>query len=226
MREIKLDTETTGLDPKSGHRIVEIGMLEMNNKILTGNKFHFYINPERDMPLEAYRIHGISTEFLQDKPIFSSLVDDFIEFIDGGTLVIHNAAFDMKFINHELSLVGKPSIDMTSVVDTLAMARRIFPGAKASLDALCKKFKIDNSSRTFHGALLDAELLSEVYVELTGGRQVSFSIDLKEAITASKYDISSTSCGKIDTLVLKPSADEMTDHARLLQKIPQALWTL
>jgi DNA polymerase-3 subunit epsilon len=223
MREIILDTETTGLDPKSGHRIVEIGMLEMKNKILTGQKFHFYINPERDVPYDAYRIHGISTEFLQDKPLFASLADDFMDFIDGGRLVIHNASFDMKFINHELSLVNKPSIDMSAVTDTLAMARRMFPGARANLDALCKKFKIDNSSRQFHGALLDAELLSEVYVELTGGRQVSFSLKTKEVAGQERVrrDVDLAD-GSI--LVIKPSDEELAAHAALMSKIPGSLW--
>src|ERR1700677_2124379 len=180
MREIILDTETTGLDPKAGHRLVEIGMLEMHNKSLTGKKFHFYLNPQRDMPMEAYRIHGLSSEFLADKPLFADIADDLLDFIQDTKLVIHNAVFDMKFINHELSLLDKPSIDMLNVIDTLAIARRAFPGAKTNLDALCRRFRVDNSSRKFHGALLDAELLSEVYVELMGGRQTSFSISLKE----------------------------------------------
>lgn len=225
MREIILDTETTGLDPKSGHRLVEIGMLEMHNKILTGKKFHFYINPERDMPAEAYRIHGISAEFLADKPLFETITDEFLDFIDGGRLVIHNAVFDMKFINHELSMVGRPSIDMSYVIDTLPMARRMFPGAKANLDALCRRFKIDNSSRKFHGALLDAELLSEVYVELTGGRQVSFSMATKEK----KSDISKEEVRGIGglnpgTLVVKPTEEELEQHRLLMQKIPGSLW--
>jgi DNA polymerase-3 subunit epsilon len=227
VREILLDTETTGLDPKAGHRIIEIGMLEMKNKILTGNKFHFYINPERDVPLEAYKIHGISTEFLQDKPRFSEISESFLEFIDGARLVIHNASFDMKFINHELSLLSKPSIDMSSIVDTLNMARKMFPGARASLDALCKKFKIDNSSRKFHGALLDAELLYEVYVELTGGRQNTFVIkkgekkkELSESIKITSQDIY-----VLGTITIKPSDSELLEHQKLLQKILNHGWT-
>lgn len=225
MREIILDTETTGLDPKSGHRLVEIGMLEMHNKILTGNKFHFYINPERDMPEEAYRIHGISAEFLADKPLFVNIADEFLDFVSGGRLVIHNAVFDMKFINHELSIIGRPSIDMTNVVDTLPMARRMFPGAKANLDALCRRFKIDNSSRKFHGALLDAELLSEVYVELTGGRQVSFSISAKvkkdEAVNPEERNIIKSN---LNRLVVMPTEEELKQHSLMKQKIPSALW--
>lgn len=174
MREIILDTETTGLDPKTGHRIVEIGAVEMINKVLTGKKFHYYVNPERDMPPEAYRIHGISSAFLKDKPLFKDVADEFIEFIQFGKLVIHNAPFDMKFLNHELTLLKLPSIELSTVIDTLLMARRAFPGSRANLDALCKRFKVDNTDRETHGALKDAYLLAEVYVELSGGRQVSF----------------------------------------------------
>ncbi|MES2214444.1 MAG: DNA polymerase III subunit epsilon [Pseudomonadota bacterium] len=224
MREVLLDTETTGLDPKAGHRIVEIGMLEMNNKVLTGNKFHFYLNPDRDMPIEAYRIHGISTEFLQDKPRFSEVAEDFLKFIEGSRLVIHNASFDMKFINHELSLLNKPSIDMSSVVDTLAMARKMFPGARANLDALCKKFKIDNSSRQFHGALLDAELLYEVYVELTGGRQTTFVLKKKEQKQDFSLKIKTVERQRLGIVVIKPSEEEYRQHQLLLQKIPNNIW--
>lgn len=224
MREILLDTETTGLDPKSGHRIVEIGMLEMKNKVLTGKKFHFYVNPEREMPMEAYRIHGISTEFLQDKPRFAEIVEDFLLFIDEARLVIHNASFDMKFINYELSLLNKPSIDMSSVIDTLAMARKMFPGARANLDALCKKFKIDNSSRKFHGALLDAELLYEVYVELTGGRQNTFVIKKKEKKVELEASVKALTQNATSTIVVKPNNKEILQHKTLLQKIPGHIW--
>lgn len=173
-REIILDTETTGLSPKDGHRIIEIGALEMIDKVLTGEKFHFYINPERDIPEEAYKIHGISSQFLQDKPIFQDVVDEFLHFIKDGILVIHNAPFDIKFLNYELSLLKQSSLELDKTIDTLLIARKVFPGARVNLDALCRRFKIDNSSRQYHGALKDAELLSEVYIELTGGRQTSF----------------------------------------------------
>ena len=176
IREIILDTETTGLSPKDGHRIVEIGALEMVNKVLTGKQFHYYINPERSMSSEAYRVHGISEEFLKDKPLFKDVVEDFLEFIKEDSLVIHNAPFDIKFLNYELSLVNKIQLELLNAIDTLPMARKKFPGARASLDALCKRFKVDNSARQFHGALKDAELLAGVYVELTGGRQSSFSM--------------------------------------------------
>lgn len=168
-RLIILDTETTGLEPTSGHRIVEIGALELVNLIPTGRKFHYYINPERDVPEEAYRVHGISTDFLKDKPLFSNIVDEFLDFISDSRIVIHNAKFDMKFINHELKLVEKQAIDMSVTIDTMLIARKRFPGARASLDDLCKRFKIDLSKRKYHGALLDAELLSELYINLMGG---------------------------------------------------------
>ncbi|CEJ16215.1 DNA polymerase III subunit epsilon [bacterium YEK0313] len=173
MREIILDTETTGLDPLRGDRLVEIGGVELVNQFPTGRTFHVYINPERDMPEEAFRVHGLSAEFLSDKPVFAAVVDDFVTFAEGAKLVIHNAAFDMGFINAELKRAGREPINMDRVVDTLTMARRRFPGGSNSLDALCGRFGIDNSKRTKHGALLDAELLAEVYIELIGGRQTS-----------------------------------------------------
>lgn len=171
MREIVLDTETTGLDPKSGHRLVEIGAVELVNRFPTGRTWHHYMNPERDMPEEAFNVHGISGEFLVDKPLFETLADDFLEFIDDAMLVIHNAAFDIGFLNYELAGLDRPIIPQHQVLDTLALARRKHPGAQNSLDALCRRFKIDNSARTKHGALLDAELLADVYLELIGANQ-------------------------------------------------------
>ena len=224
MREIILDTETTGLDPKSGHRIIEIGMLEMRNKVLTGEKFHFYLNPERDVPQAAYMIHGISTDFLFDKPFFKDIADDFLVFIEGAPLVIHNATFDMKFINHELSLIGRPSLDMANVIDTLPMARKKFPGAKASLDALCNRFKIDNSSRNFHGALLDAKLLSEVYIELMGGRQESFTLSLNDQ-SQDVLNANNKSADDLNIVVLKPSEEELADHKMMIDsKLSNPIW--
>lgn len=176
MREIILDTETTGLDPLRGDRLVEIGGIELVNHFPTGRTYHVYLNPDRDMPEEAFRVHGLSAEFLADKPRFAELVDEFWGFIDGAKLVIHNASFDMGFINAELKRVGRPPFPAELVVDTLSMARRRFPGAAASLDALCSRFGIDNSRRTKHGALLDAELLADVYIELIGGRQATFGL--------------------------------------------------
>ncbi|MDA7705221.1 DNA polymerase III subunit epsilon [Rickettsiales bacterium] len=180
MREISLDTETTGLDPKDGHRIVEIGCVEIIDKVKTGNVFHIYINPERDMPEGAFKVHGISEEFLQDKPKFAEIAEDFIDFIKDTNLVIHNAAFDMKFINFELRQCGLEIIERRFVKDSLIMARNKYPGAKNSLDALCKRFKIDLSRREKHGALLDADLLADVYVELLGGNQRTLFEEKKE----------------------------------------------
>lgn len=175
MREIVLDTETTGLDPGKtkgeGHRLVEIGCIELYNLIPTGRTFHCYINPERDMPAEAEAIHGLSMDFLSKHPVFDHHVAPFLDFIGDAPLVIHNAGFDMKFINAELSWQGRGSIPFSRAVDTLKMARSLFPGAPASLDALCKRYEIDLSGREKHGALLDAELLAQVYLELKGGRQ-------------------------------------------------------
>jgi DNA polymerase-3 subunit epsilon len=171
MRELVLDTETTGLDPFDGHRIVEIGAVELVNHMPTGRTYHQYINPQRDMPQGAFEVHGISSEFLADKPVFRDIAADFIAFCDDAKLVIHNAAFDMKFINAELSQAGFAKLPDDRALDTLAIARQRFPGSPASLDALCRRFNIDNGARTKHGALLDSEILAEVYLELIGGRQ-------------------------------------------------------
>lgn len=171
MREIVLDTETTGLSPQDGHRLVEIGCLELFNHVATGNTYHTYIDPERDMPDGAFQVHGLSTEFLRGKPKFAEIADEFLEFIGDDPLVIHNASFDMGFINWELKAVGRPPLPMSRAIDTLDIARKKFPGAQNNLDALCRRFNVDNSGRTKHGALLDSELLAEVYLELMGGRQ-------------------------------------------------------
>ncbi|OYW41309.1 MAG: DNA polymerase III subunit epsilon [Azorhizobium sp. 12-66-6] len=171
MREIVLDTETTGLEANGGDRVVEIGCVEMVNRILTGNVFHVYLNPERDMPVEAFNVHGLSAEFLADKPRFAETVDGFLEFIAGDTLVIHNASFDIGFLNAELERAARPPIARDRVIDTLALARRKHPGGPNSLDVLLNRYGIDSSRRVKHGALLDAELLAEVYSELLGGRQ-------------------------------------------------------
>ena len=177
MRQIVLDTETTGLSPQGGDRLVEIGCLEIINQVATGENFHVYINPERDMPEGAFKVHGLSAEFLSDKPKFAEVVDGFLEFIGDAPLVIHNASFDMGFINHELQMVGRPPIEQARAIDTLLIARNRFPGAQNSLDALCRRFGIDNSNRVKHGALLDSELLAEVYLELMGGRQPGLVLD-------------------------------------------------
>ncbi len=178
MRQIVLDTETTGLEPSEGHRIIEIGCVEMLSRRVTGNNFQVYINPQREVEQEAMEVHGITNEFLNDKPLFADVVDEFIEFIDGAQLIIHNAPFDVGFINNEFNLLnsGKGAIeDYSTVLDTLAMARKKFPGQKNNLDALCRRYEIDNSRRQLHGALLDSEILADVYLIMTGG-QVSLSL--------------------------------------------------
>lgn len=171
MREIVLDTETTGFEPAEGHRIVEIGAVELLNHLPTGRHFHKYLNPQRPMPKEAFEVHGLGDDFLRDKPLFAAIAGEFLDFIGDAKLVIHNAAFDMKFLNAELSRAGQPMMDWGRAIDTVALARTRFPGAPASLDALCRRFGVDNSRREKHGALLDSEILAEVYLELIGGRQ-------------------------------------------------------
>ena len=189
MREIVLDTETTGFEPHEGDRIVEIGAIELMGHVPTGRTYHPYINPQRSMPAEAFGVHGIGPDLLEppqepkpgqetlrDKPLFKDIAQDFVDFIGDAKLIIHNAAFDMKFLNAELGWLNRPHLPMDQAVDTLAIARRRFPGSPASLDALCRRFAIDNSSRTLHGALLDSEILAEVYLELIGGRQPDFAL--------------------------------------------------
>ena len=180
MREIVLDTETTGFKPSEGHRIVEIGCVELYNHVPTGTVWHSYVNPERDMPDGAFQVHGLSEAFLADHPVFAEITGEFLEFLGDAQLVIHNAAFDMGFINRELEALDLAPIPMDRTVDTVQIARTRFPGAQASLDALCRRFSIDNSARTKHGALLDAELLAEVYLELMGGRQRDFALVARE----------------------------------------------
>ncbi|WP_300011484.1 DNA polymerase III subunit epsilon [uncultured Roseobacter sp.] len=176
MREVVLDTETTGFDPETGDRIVEIGAVELMGHMATGKTYHQYINPERSMPEEAFQVHGLDDDFLRDKPKFAQVGQAFLDFIGDAKLVIHNASFDIKFLNAELKWIGLPQIPWEQAIDTLEIARKRFPGSPASLDALCRRFNIDNSSRTLHGALLDSEILAEVYLELIGGRQPDFGL--------------------------------------------------
>lgn len=186
MREIVLDTETTGLDPLRGDRLVEIGCVEIYNRMPTGQTYHVYINPERDMPMEAFNVHGLSAEFLSTKPLFSEVVDEFLAFIGDAPLVIHNASFDISFINAELDRIKRPAISRDRLVDTLLLARRKHPGVSNRLDDLCSRYSIDNSHRTKHGALLDSELLAEVYIDLIGARQ-------SQLILASETRVAQTS---------------------------------
>jgi len=176
MREIVLDTETTGFDPQDGDRIVEIGAVELNNHVPTGRTYHQYINPERSMPQGAFEVHGLGDDFLKDFPVFKAVGQAFLDFVGDAKLVIHNASFDMKFLNAELGWAGMRTLPMDQAIDTLAIARNKFPGSPASLDALCRRFGVDNSAREKHGALLDSEILAEVYLELIGGRQPDFAL--------------------------------------------------
>jgi len=176
MREIVLDTETTGFDPQTGDRIVEIGAVELMGHVATGKTYHQYINPERSMPDEAFQVHGLGDDFLRDKPKFAAVGQAFLDFVGDSKMIIHNAAFDMKFLNFELGKMGLRQLPWEQAIDTLAIARKKFPGSPSSLDALCRRFGIDNSSRTLHGALLDSEILAEVYLELIGGKQPDFGL--------------------------------------------------
>jgi DNA polymerase-3 subunit epsilon len=221
MREIVLDTETTGLDPAAGHRVVELGCIELMNLVATGKTFHVYFNPEMIMPAGAQDVHGLSDEFLADKPLFAEQAEAFLEFIGDAQLVIHNASFDLGFLNAELARVGKPKL-ANAYVDTVTMARRKFPGQRASLDSLCERFGIDNSSRTKHGALLDSELLAEVYLELSGGRQRDLGLAPEIAARA-------TAAGVAASPVRPPrphaaSAAELAAHAEFLKKLSDPMW--
>ncbi len=222
MREIVLDTETTGLDPKSGHRIVEIGCVELINHIPTNRTYHQYINPERDMPEEAFRVHGLSVEFLSGHPVFADIASAFVEFVEGATLVIHNAEFDMGFINAELSKLNLAKLPMESAIDTVRMARKKFPGAPANLDALCRRFGIDNSNRELHGALLDARLLADVYLELIGGRQTDLGLSGNRVEQEGTQD----EMVSVERPVRKhsASAEELARHEAFLEKLSDPLW--
>lgn len=221
LREIVLDTETTGLDPRSGDRLVEIGCIGLNNHVATGQTYHVYLNPQRDMPAEAFAVHGLSAEFLAGHRTFAEEADGFLAFIGDSPLVIHNAPFDMGFLNAELEGLGRPPIPMARAIDTVRMARKRFPGAAASLDALCNRFGIDNSARTRHGALLDAELLAEVYLELLGGRQAGLTLQVEETAATQI-------AGRAEPRPIRPhaaSAAEKAAHAAFIREnIRDAIW--
>ncbi|AWK86046.1 DNA polymerase III subunit epsilon [Azospirillum thermophilum] len=221
MREIVLDTETTGFKPEEGHRLIEIGCIELVNHVATGQRFHVYINPERDVPPDAVAVHGLTEEFLADKPVFNDVAADFVAFIGDAKLVIHNAAFDMAFLNWELRIAGYPTLAADRAIDTLIMARRKFPGAPATLDALCKRFGVDNSNRTLHGALLDAQLLAEVYLELLGGRQAGLALAAGPAAKAGGVRIDRP---YREARPHAASADEIAAHAELLKKLKNPVW--
>jgi DNA polymerase-3 subunit epsilon len=220
MREIVLDTETTGFDPESGDRLVEIGCLEIVNYVPTGRTFHRYCNPERDMPEGAFAVHGLSISFLEKHPVFEAIADEFLEFIGDARLVIHNADFDMRFLNAELKRCNRPTLEKERALCTVILSRRKFPGAQASLDALCKRFEIDNSHRTKHGALLDAELLADVYLELMGGRQAGLEL-------AQQVEEQVAALVQRDRREPRPHAAseaELAAHKALLAKLKTPIW--
>ena len=225
MREIVFDTETTGLNPAGGDRIVEIGCIEMFDRVETGRHFHAYFNPERDMPFEAQEVHGLSNLFLSDKPRFSEKADELLDFIEDSPLVAHNAAFDFGFLNFELERTGRPGMPLSRMVDTLTLARTRHPGAKHSLDALCVRFGIDRSQRVKHGALLDAQLLAQVYVELTGGRQIGLGL-VAESGTVSVAE----SQRPVIVRGLRPArphfaaAEELERHRAFIAQLVNPLW--
>jgi DNA polymerase III subunit epsilon len=216
MREIVFDTETTGFDPADGDRIVEIGLVELMDHYPTGRSKQFYLNPEREVPIETQRIHGLSTEFLADKPLFAHVVDEFLEFVGDAVLVIHNASFDMKFINAELTRVGKTPLSMARTVDTIEIAKRKIPGARYSLDELCKRFSIDLSAREKHGALLDAELTAQVYLELVGGRQRGLALAPVEIAAETRREDGMRARQRPHPLLPRITAEEIARHAAFI----------
>ena len=228
MREIVLDTETTGLDPQDGHRIVEIGAVELHNHVPTGNVYHQYINPLISMPDQAFAIHGLSDEFLSDKPKFSEIAKEFLDFIGSAKLVIHNAAFDIKFINAELKRIDKEEITFDRATDTLAIARKKFPGSPASLDSLCRRFKIDNSARVVHGALLDSQILAEVYLELVGGKQPDFALNIANVSNENNNSIYHEKRARVRKEKLKSrlTTEEKANHENFIKELGNtSMWS-
>lgn len=226
MREIVLDTETTGFDPETGDRIVEIGAVELMGHVATGKTYHQYINPERGMPQEAFEVHGLGDDFLSDKPKFAQVGQAFLDFIGDAKLVIHNAAFDIKFLNAELKWMNLPLIPWEQAIDTLAIARKRFPGSPASLDALCRRFGIDNASRTLHGALLDSEILAEVYLELIGGRQPDFGLSSQAQTTDGTQKSKWIPRPRPAPLPSRINEKEAAAHAEFVSKLGDAsIWS-
>ena len=225
MREIVLDTETTGLDPAAGHRIVEIGAVELQHRLPTGREYHVYLDPEREMPEDAFAIHGLSDDFLAGKDKFADIADGFLEFIGDAPLVIHNAAFDLKFVNAELAQAGRDPIDEARTVDTVSIARQKFPGARASLDALCQRFEIDLAVRDKHGALIDSHLLAAVYLELVGGRQPGFDL-AADASRPAAVDIAERRRREPRRHLpgAAPNDAERAAHREFLKKITDPIW--
>jgi len=226
MREIVLDTETTGFEPSQGDRIVEIGAVELLNHMPTGRTYHQYINPERAMPESAFKVHGLGDEFLSDKPLFKDIAQAFLDFVGESQMVIHNASFDMKFLNAELKWVNRPELPMSQSLDTLAIARKKFPGANASLDGLCRRFGIDNSSRTLHGALLDSEILAEVYLELLGGRQSGFILAADTSSQSTNPDEAWRPRPRPTALASKLTKSEAAAHEAFVEGMDDgAIWS-
>lgn len=226
MRQIVLDTETTGLEPSQGHRIIEIGCVELIDRKLTGNHYHQYINPEREVEQGALEVHGITNEFLSEKPLFKDIVEDFLQYVKGAELVIHNAPFDVGFINHEFNLLNRKSLgvieDYCSILDTLEVARRKHPGAKNNLDALCKRYAVDNSQRDLHGALLDSEILADVYLLMTGG-QASLSLSSEQAGAKASAGVQKAfKRGEHPFLVTRANEDELTAHHDYMSQIAKS----
>ena len=225
MREIVLDTETTGFDPEQGDRIVEIGAVELLNHMPTGETYHVYINPERSMPNEAFEVHGLGDEFLADKPVFKEIAQGFLDFVRNDKLVIHNASFDMKFLNAELGWLNLRQLPFDQAVDTLLIARKRFPGSPASLDALCRRFGINNDARTLHGALLDSEILAEVYLELIGGRQPDFGLSTAGSQKTDTDLPDWTPKPRPNPLPSRITQEEAQAHATFVEKMGDAaLW--
>lgn len=226
MREIIFDTETTGLSPAGGDRLVEIGCIEMVGRVETGRTFHAYFNPDRFMPSEAEAVHGLSDIFLSDKPRFAERVEELLEFIEDSPLVAHNASFDFGFLNNELTLCGRPLVAMDRMVDTLVMARAKHPGAKHSLDALCTRFGVDRTQRVKHGALLDAQLLAQVYVELTGGRQIGLGLMAEQAQTLIVSGSAPAEAERVrrEPRAHAPTEEEIARHREFVSKIANPLW--
>ncbi len=227
MREIVLDTETTGFEPTEGDRIVEIGAVELFNHMPTGRTYHQYINPQRLMPKAAFEVHGLGDDFLRDKPVFRDIAQAFLDFVGQDPLIIHNASFDMKFLNHELGVVGLPILPAVQAVDTLLIARKKFPGSPASLDALCRRFGVDNSGREKHGALLDSEILAEVYLELIGGRQPDFALSAESQRNAESASQAEDWRPKPRPTPLpsRITQDEAAAHAAFVEKLGDAaIW--
>jgi DNA polymerase-3 subunit epsilon len=234
MREIALDTETTGISPRDGHRIIEIGALELMHHLPTGRKLHLYINPEREIDDGAVAVHGITSDFLADKPVFADIVDEFLAFVGDDPMVIHNASFDMGFLNAELKRLDRPVLPLAQSIDTLMMARKKFPGAQANLDALCRRFEIDNSHRDLHGALVDADLLAAVYIELLGGRQPGLSLDSDSQTQIGDQGVPNSTdpdpSFHLDAKPIRPirahapNAEELGAHAKFLEELKNPIW--